>query len=169
MVSGIYLYRTLKTEFTMNIKSDSLEEKILNLIQSGFPITRTPYDDMGKQLNVSGTVVLDVVKKLVQSGVLRKVGPFYNTRELGFASLLCAAKVEESRIDAVAEMINQYPEITHNYKRAHEHNLWFTVIAHSNERIQEILTEIETNGKLDKISQLPAEKIFKVKVDLKVN
>lgn len=152
----------------MHASIDGLDALILNRMQGDFPISEDPYADIGLALGVSGQEVLQRVRGLVERGVVRKVGPFFDARKMSYVSTLCALHVSEKRLDEVAALINAYPEVTHNYLRAGEPNLWFTVIAESKAAIQKIIGEIEEKGRVAPVRDLPASRMFKVKVDLKV-
>lgn len=152
----------------MHTTIDGLDALILNQMQGDFPVSENPYADIGAALGVSGQEVLQRVRGLVERGVVRKVGPFFDARKMQYTSTLCALHVPEERLDEVAAVISAYPEVTHNYHRAGEPNLWFTVIAESKAAIQKIIEEIEEKGFVGPVRDLPAKKMFKVKVDLKV-
>lgn len=152
----------------MHTSIDGLDALILNRMQGDFPISEDPYADIGAALGVSGQEVLLRVRGLVARGVVRKVGPFFDARKMSYVSTLCALHVPEERLEEVAAVISAYPEVTHNYHRAGVPNLWFTVIAESKTAIQKIIGEIEEKGAVGPVRDLPAKKMFKVKVDLKV-
>lgn len=152
----------------MHASIDGLDALILNRIQGDFPVSEDPYADIGLALGVSGQEVLLRVRGLVERGVVRKVGPFFDARKMSYVSTLCALDVPVERIDEVAAVISAYPEVTHNYLRAGMPNLWFTVIGESKAAIQKIIGEIEEKGGVGPVADLPAKKMFKVKVDLKV-
>ena len=147
---------------------DSIDKDLLNRIQGDFPISVDHYGDIGRSLGISGEEALGRVRRLIETGVLRKVGPFFDARKMGYTSTLCAMDVPEAQLEAVAAIISAYPQVTHNYLRAGHPNLWFTVIAESRERIDEILSGISKKSSISPIHNLNAMKMFKVKVDLKV-
>lgn len=152
----------------MHTSIDGLDALILNRMQGDFPISEDPYDDIGRVLGVSGQEVLQRVRSLVERGVVRKVGPFFDARKLKYVSTLCALDVPEGKLEEVASFISAYPEVTHNYLRSGRPNLWFTLVAESRELIAKIIGEIEEKGAAGPVQNLPARKMFKVKVDLKV-
>ena len=147
---------------------DAIDKDLLNRIQGDFPISADPYADIGRSLGISADEALSRVQRLVKTGVLRKVGPFFDARKMGYTSTLCAMDVPEEKLDIVASIVSSYPQVTHNYYRAGHPNLWFTVIAESKERIEEILSGISRRSSVSPIHNLNAKKMFKVKVDLKV-
>lgn len=148
---------------------DRTDKDILNRIQGEFPISSDPYGEIGAAIGISGPEVLERVKRLLENGVIRKVGPFFDAKKMGYRSTLCAVHIPEGRLEPAASVINSYPQVTHNYLREGTPNVWFTVIAESHEAIARILDEIKNKGEVGPIRNLPALRMFKVKVDLKIN
>jgi DNA-binding Lrp family transcriptional regulator len=147
---------------------DDVDRKILNAIQSDFPIVARPYRELGKSVNLSEEEVFERVKGLKKEGVIRRIGGNFHSRTLNFTSTLCAAKVPEERITRFVEVVNSYPGVTHNYLRNHEYNVWFTFIAPSTEEIENSLAEISEITGVKEVYSLPAVRIFKIKVDFEV-
>lgn len=147
---------------------DIIDKGILDIIQSEFPISSDPYAVIGAGVGISDKEALIRVKSLLKDGVIRKIGPFFDAVKMGHKSTLCAVQVPDEKIAQIADIIATYPEITHNYLREGMPNLWFTVIAPSEGRITEVLTEISKKGGIGPIQSLPASKMFKVKVDLRM-
>ena len=143
---------------------DEIDRRILNIIQSDFPLTKNPFLMIGRKLNISEDEVFERVKRLKYSGIIRRIGATLDSRKLGYVSTLCTAIVPEDKIDEFVSVINSYPNVTHNYKRNHNYNIWFTFIEESMEKIEIILKEIyEKTGIY--IFNLPAKKMFKIRVN----
>ena len=147
---------------------DEADRNILNAIQSEFPITARPYEELGRQLGLSEDEVLQRVKKLKEEGIIRRIGGNFRSSKLDFTSTLCAAKVPEEKLERFVEVVNRYPGVTHNYLRNHEFNVWFTFIAPSSELIEHSLREISELTEVKEVYSLPAVKMFKIKVDFEV-
>ncbi|WP_238915878.1 AsnC family transcriptional regulator [Clostridium sp. YIM B02555] len=145
---------------------DTIDKKLLNLMQNEIPIDKRPFKLLGEKLLLTENEVLERVNNLKNQGIIRRIGGIFNSRKIGYTSTLCAAKVPENRIDEVAACINDYYEVTHNYLREDEYNMWFTIITNSNENLNNILQEIKEKTALDQIISLPSVKLFKVKVAL---
>jgi len=142
---------------------DDTDRKILNRIQSNFPITSRPYLTIAEELGFEEYEVIHRLLQLKENGIIRRIGGNFFPEKLGFVSTLCAAKVPEDRIDAFAEAVNRYPGVTHNYQRDNSFNIWFTFIAPSMEEIEEKLEEISRNTGIEDIINLPATTVFKIK------
>lgn len=147
---------------------DAIDREILNRIQGDFPVSADPYGDIGKGVGISGAEALARVRKLKDEGVIRKVGPFFDAKKMGHRSTLCAVDVPEEKIEETAEVISSYVEVTHNYLREGHPNIWFTVIAENEGEIERILSEISGKASVGPIHNLPARRMFKIKVDLKL-
>lgn len=147
---------------------DDTDKRILNEIQSDFPIVPLPYRELGKRLNLSEHEVIGRVKKLKEEGIIRRLGGNFHSGRLNFKSTLCAAKVTEEKIERFVEVVNRYPGVTHNYLRNHIYNIWFTFIAQDMDYIDNALREISEETGVKEILNLPAVKTFKIKVDFEV-
>ena len=138
----------------------ALEQHLLDIIQDAFPLEERPYQVLAGQLGSDEQSVFDAVENLRMSGVIRRIGGVYDSKALGFISRLCAGKVSD--IDKFADAVNEIPAITHNYVRSHEYNVWFTVIAESEDEIRKIVDGLCTSTDLHDVHILSATKKFKI-------
>lgn len=145
---------------------DEKDRLILNEIQSNFPIVSRPYEELGRRLHMDPEEVFLRVKALKERGIIRRIGASFSSKGLNFASTLCAAKVPQEKLDSFVETVNNYPGVTHNYEREHEYNVWFTFIAKDALTISEAIQDIKAKTGILDIIELPAERTFKIKVDL---
>jgi DNA-binding Lrp family transcriptional regulator len=141
---------------------DAIDKKILNIIQTQFPLEPEPYKVVGEQIGLSEDEVLARVKKLKEKGIIRRIGAVFDLGKLGFASTLCAAKVPEDKIKKFVDAVNSYPGVTHNYRRNHEYNIWFTFIAPTMDDIEKALREISDKTGITDILNMPAKRKFKI-------
>ncbi|MDR5659660.1 Lrp/AsnC family transcriptional regulator [Serpentinicella sp. ANB-PHB4] len=148
---------------------DEIDLHLLTIIQKGFPIDPQPYKILGNKLCISEDNVLSRIANLKSKGFIRRIGGVFDSKALGYTSTLCAMKVPEDKIEEVAEIINSLPEVTHNYLREHDYNLWFTLIAPSQEELYNLLTFIKNKTTIHRLINLPATNLFKINVhfDLK--
>lgn len=147
---------------------DELDKAILNYIQHEFPLTPRPYKELAEWVGSSENEVFDRVKVMIESGHIRRLGGVFDTNKLGFYSTLVALKVAEDKIDQVAEEINNYHGVTHNYKRDHEWNLWFTFSGDDKMAVEETLAEIERIPGVKQLMELPAQKKYKLGLKLPI-
>jgi DNA-binding Lrp family transcriptional regulator len=143
---------------------DEIDLELLSAVQDGFPITPRPFQDLGQVLGLEEEEVITRLAYLQKEGLVRRIGPVLDLRKLGRSGILAALLVSAREVDGAAQVINEYPEVSHNYLRPDEsgYNLWFTVSA-TEERIQEILQEIRIKtGR--KMLVLPTLRIFKIGV-----
>lgn len=143
---------------------DDLDKKILDIIQTEFPVEHRPYEVIGRQVGLTEAETLARVRALKQKQVIRRIGANFQSRKLGFTSTLCAASVPENSLDGFVAEVNRHPGVTHNYLRRHSYNVWFTFIAPSMEDIRGRLADITARTGIE-ILNLPAERLFKIKVD----
>ena len=148
---------------------DEIDKRILNLIQKDFPIKPEPFKELAENLKTSEAEVLSRVSKLKEEGIIRRIGASFDSNKLGYVSTLCAVKVPKNKMEQTVKVINGYLEVTHNYLREHEFNIWFTLIAESQAKIDTIIEEIsEKTGGLE-IINLPAINLFKINVNFNIN
>jgi DNA-binding Lrp family transcriptional regulator len=121
---------------------DATDAALVDEFQSGFPVEERPFRRVGEALGVSEAEALERVERLRERGVFRRFGAVLNPPVIG-SSTLAALSVPEERFAAVAEVVNGYRQVNHNYRRDHEWNMWFVVTAASRERRDGILAEVE--------------------------
>ncbi|MBN2180121.1 MAG: AsnC family transcriptional regulator [Deltaproteobacteria bacterium] len=141
---------------------DETDRKILNMLQRDFPIEAEPFRRIGEKVGLSEAEVLKRVEKLKDEGIIRRIGAVFVTKKLGYASTLCAAEVPEETIGNFIDVVNSYKGVTHNYRRNHRYNIWFTLIASSDDEIGKILGEIEDKTGISGILDMRATKQFKI-------
>ena len=147
---------------------DDTDKRLLNEIQSHFPITDRPYMEVATRLGLRESEVLDRVKRLKEAGIIRRIGGNFHSHKLDFVSTLCAARVPEDKIEEFVAAVNRYSGVTHNYLRNHDYNIWFTFIAEEMDIVTRALEDIAEETGVRDILNLPALKMFKIKVDFEV-
>ena len=140
--------------FAPDIPASGLEFELLNRFQHGFPLLAHPFSEIGRQLGVDEATVIGKLQAMQARGWISRVGAVFRPNAIG-ASALAALSVPADRLDEVAGLVNAYPEINHNYEREHSFNLWFVATAHSPERLQAVLQEIETMSGCEPMLVLP--------------
>jgi len=142
---------------------DDRDKEMLAALQEGLPLTSRPFAVIADMLDWSEAEVLERLEALVVSGHVRKVGAFLNSKKLGAASTLAAVDVPEDRIDEVADLINAYHGVTHNYLREGHPNIWFTMTEREADTLKSNLDEIEREVGAD-VLRMPATRMFKIGV-----
>ena len=150
------------------MKLDLTDKKILNIIQSHFPVVTEPYKELASMLGIDQEEVLARIKSMMDQGIIRRLGGIYESRRLGYTGTLCAMQVPVDRIDEVSLAVNSYHGVTHNYLREHSYNMWFTLLAPSQEDLAKTLEDIKNKTGITEILSMPAVKLFKVKVNFKL-
>ncbi|MDQ7090574.1 MAG: AsnC family transcriptional regulator [Methylococcales bacterium] len=128
---------------------DDIDKKIINELQGGFPICESPYQVVASQLGLTETVLIERLKQLLASGILSRFAPLYHAEKMGGALTLAAVKAPTDNFDAIAKIINAFPEVAHNYERDHILNMWFVIASENPERIQEVIHAIEEQTGLE--------------------
>lgn len=133
---------------------DALDRKIINRLQTGFPLTEEPFLDVAEELDIEEKELIKRLSDLLEDKTLSRFGPMYDAQKLGGAFSLVAIRVPEDEYDKVTEIVNSYPEVAHNYKRDHELNMWYVLATDSPEKIDEVNAEIEKKSGL-KVFNMP--------------
>jgi DNA-binding Lrp family transcriptional regulator len=145
----------------------TLDLQVLNIIQAGFPVDRSPYGKMAVMIggNTTEQQVFECVRGLIDRKIIRRLGAIFDTKRLGFMSTLMAMRVPADRIDEVGEMISAYPGVSHNYKREFEYNLWFTLAAPSRQGLLQTIQEIKLRTGIEDVLYLPTVRMHKIFVN----
>jgi siroheme decarboxylase len=152
------------------IPLDELDKRLLNLMQGSFPLAPRPYQEVARLAEVSEDEVLARVDRLVSERIIRQVTPIFDTRVLGYKSMLVAAKVDPENPHRAARLINAHPGVSHNYLRNHEFNLWFTIAVEPDSRLglDGTLEVLQAETGAESIRQLPTLRLFKIRMDLEM-
>jgi DNA-binding Lrp family transcriptional regulator len=149
---------------------DDLDRRLLNLMQGSFPIAPRPYQHVAGAAGLAEEEVLARVRRLLDERIIRQVTPIFDTRALGYSSMLVAAKVDPENPWRSANVINAHPGVSHNYLRNHEFNIWFTIATEPGSPLG-LEGTLDVLGKLagaESIRQLPTLKLFKIRMDLEM-
>lgn len=144
-----------------------IEEKdiaLLRELQENFPIAKNPFRIIGNKINITEDEVITRLKNLTEAGIIRSIRPFYNNAELKRFTTLVCAKIPPEKIKTFTQIINSYNEVTHNYQRDNEYNIWFTLNCDSYESAERIIGNIKEKTGIEKLQVLPALKTYKIKV-----
>jgi len=122
---------------------DTLNRNIINQLQGGFPISTRPYAEAAEQLDITEAELIQRLTELLEQGLLTRFGPMYHAEQLGGGLTLAAMRVPQADFEQVAETVNAFPEVAHNYARDHELNMWFVLATEHEERIEQVIHDIE--------------------------
>jgi siroheme decarboxylase len=147
-----------------------LDKKLLNLLQGRFPLAERPFAHVADLAGASEGDVLARTERLVRERIIRQVTPIFDTRVLGYESMLVAAKVEAEHPWRAAKIINSHPGVSHNYLRNHDFNIWFTIATEPDSKLglQGTLQVLQELTGAQSIRQLPTLKLFKIRMDLEM-
>lgn len=146
---------------------DDLDRRLIDAIQREFPVASRPFAVFGARFAITEDEMIERIARLQHDGAIREISPVFDLKRLGYASTLCAAEVESGRVEAVADAINAYPEVTHNYLREHVFNIWFTLIVRAPEDIERILAAIRAVDGVHRVISLPSRRMYKIDVHFK--
>jgi len=150
---------------------DEFDKKLLDTMQGKFRIVPRPYAEVATLLGVEEETVLTRVRELIEQRIIRQVTPIFDTRALGYQSMLVAAKVDPEHPWRPAKIVNQHPGVSHNYLRNHEFNMWFTVATEPDSPLglDGTLEVLKAETGAESVRQLPTLKLFKIRMDLEMS
>ncbi|MBN1917439.1 MAG: Lrp/AsnC family transcriptional regulator [Verrucomicrobia bacterium] len=150
---------------------DDSDAKLLTRVQARFPLEPRPFQVLGNELGMPEAEVLARTRRLVESGLIRRIGATFHPERLGYVSTLAGMRVPVGtggpgdRLEAVADVVARFVEVTHCYERDDEWNLWFTMTAESSERIEAVLDAVRGAAPGCPLMSLPARKRYKLRVE----
>ncbi len=149
---------------------DDLDRKLLNLMQGSFPLAPRPYAEVAREAGITEEQAMTRVQQLLDDRIIRQVTPIYDTRALGYDSMLVAAKVDAENPWVPAKIINSHPGVSHNYLRNHEFNMWFTIAVEGDSQLglDGTLEVLQRLTGAESIRQLPTLQLFKIRMDLEM-
>jgi len=149
---------------------DDLDKRLLNLMQGSFPLEPRPYLRVAELAEVPEDEVLARVGRLIDDRIIRQVTPIFDTRVLGYSSMLVAAKVDAENPHRAAKIVNSHPGVSHNYLRNHDFNMWFTIATEPDSKLglQGTLDVLQELTGAESVRRLPTIKLFKIRMDLEM-
>ena len=147
----------------LSVPMQAEDKKLLASLQQDFPLTEQPYKTLGEALGHCGAEVIAGLKKWQSEGVLRRIGGILNPGELGYSTVLVAGAMEPAGLETAAALLGSLPQVTHNYLREGDFNLWFTLVYRDKAELKSLLNKIRKNAKPRHLLTLPALKYYKLR------
>jgi len=149
------------------VNIDELDRKLLTVLQKDIPLETRPFKKIGEELGTTEADILRRVRRLKdEEKIVRQISAIFDTKNLGYKSTLVAMKFDDEAIDAGAEVINQHPGVSHNYKRNCDFNLWFTVAVPPKETLESHINRLHELSGSKRTLILPTLRLFKIGVKL---
>jgi siroheme decarboxylase len=149
---------------------DELDKRLLNLLQGSFPLAPRPYAGVAELAGVSEDEVLRRAGRLLDQRIIREITPIFDTRVLGYKSMLVAARVDPENPWQAAKIINSHPGVSHNYLRDHDFNIWFTIATEPDSKLglDGTLEVLQRLTGAESVRKLPTLRLFKIRMDLEM-
>ncbi len=125
----------------MTLKLSDKDIALINRVQNNFPLCERPFEAIAEGLGESTKWVINRLKELEEAKVISRFGSVVKRKNDSF-STLAALKVPHERVKDIAHLVNSYNEVTHNYLREHDYNLWFVVQSNSEKKLQAVLEDL---------------------------
>ena len=152
------------------IPLDEADKRLMNLLQSNFPLDPEPFALVASEAELELDDVLTRTRRLLDGRIIREITPIFDTRALGYESMLVAAKVDSENPQRAAQVVNSHPGVSHNYLRTHEFNLWFTIATppDSGLGLAGTLDVLMREAGAESMRQLPTLTLFKINMNLEM-
>ena len=149
---------------------DETDKRLMNLLQSSFPLEPRPFELIASKAELDSDEVKTRTQRLLDERIIREITPIFDTRALGYSSMLVAAKVDSENPHRAAQIINSHPGVSHNYLRTHEFNLWFTIATPPDSKLglEGTLSVLQELTGAESIRQLPTLQLFKINMNLEM-
>ena len=150
----------------MNQKQ-KLNQKILKTLQSDFPLTKRPYLTMAERLGIKEAHLISKINIFKKNNTIRKIGAVASPKHLGYTSVLLAVKAVKAKIRGIVRFVNLHGNVTHNYLRDSEYNIWLTFSAKTKREINNFIRNLKAHEGVKDVLVLPSEKVFKINAEFK--
>lgn len=145
---------------------DERTRALLDVMQEAFPLDPRPYAVMGERLGMSESEALARLAEARAAGVVRQICAIYDTKALGHSSALVAMRVAPERLAHAARVVNAHPGVSHNYRRNHGFNLWFTVAMPPGHDLSAVIQRLHELAGAESTREMPTLHLFKIGVTL---
>ena len=152
------------------IPLDETDKRLMNLLQSNFPLDPEPFALVAAEADLELDDLLARTQRLLDGRIIREITPIFDTRALGYESMLVAAKVDAENPQRAARIVNAHPGVSHNYLRTHDFNLWFTIATPPDSKLGlkgTIEALMEETGAVS-MRELPTLTLFKINMNLEM-
>ena len=147
---------------------DEIDLKLLQLAQDEFLLTKRPWEYFGNMLGISEEEVIYRFKDLLQGKIIRKIGPILDAKKIGLSySALIGIKISEEKIDDLANILNEYEGITHNYVRDYAYNVWFTLSTQDKKELGKVIEDIKQRTGIPDKDMLILPTARRLKIDVR--
>jgi DNA-binding Lrp family transcriptional regulator len=97
---------------------DSLDRDIIKATQAGLPLSATPYHDVAEQLGVEPAAVMQRMERMLEQGVIRRIGLVPNHYALGYrGNGMTVWNVPDEKVRVLGRSIGALEFVSHCYHR----------------------------------------------------
>ena len=149
-------------------KPDEADRELLNALQAGLAFVREPFAEIGGRIGMDEEEVLRRLRRLKDAEIVRQLSAIFDTRALGYESSLVAARYPEDKLFEAAAIVGGHPGVSHNYRRTHAFNLWYTLACEPDSRLglEDTMNRLHEASGAESTRLLPTLKLYKINVQL---
>lgn len=145
---------------------DETDKRLLNMVQEDFPLVLRPFEALGERLGLTENETMERIVRLKEARIIRQISAIFDSRMLGYHGSLVAMKTLPENEEAAAQIINAHPGVSHNYRRSHPFNLWFTLTLPPGMDLQEEIDRLAEKAGAIKTWPLPTIHLYKIGVTM---
>ena len=144
---------------------DQTDRTLLNIIQSSFPMVEEPFRQIGEETGIPESEVISRIAASKEKNIVRQIGAIFDTRKLGYKTVLVAMRLPSDGLDSGARVINEHPGVSHNYARNGPFNLWFTLAVPPEDSLEDTVEEMAQRAGAESYRLMPTIRFFKIGVN----
>lgn len=144
---------------------ETVDKRILNIIQSEFPLVENPFKQIGDELGESESEVITRIQAMKDQNIIRQISAIFDTRRLGYKTTLVAMRFAPDDLDRCAQIVNEHPGVSHNYARIGQFNMWFTLAVPPYEDLEESVNAMAERTNAEAFRMMPTIRFFKIGVN----
>jgi DNA-binding Lrp family transcriptional regulator len=148
------------------LELDAIDQNLVNLIQVSFPIDPRPFRVLGERVGTSEEDAIARLAALKKMHIIRQISAIFDTRALGYKSSLVATRAPAGRVDEAAAAISEHPGVSHNYRRDHDFNLWWTIAVPAESSLEDHVNRLHERAGAESTRMMYTIRMFKIGVDL---
>lgn len=143
---------------------DQKDKQLLNLLQTEFPLDVRPFAVIAERLDMSEDEIISRIRRLREEKIIRQISAIFDSRSLGYQSSLVAFKADPVLVQQIAGKVSEHKGVSHNYRRNHEYNLWFTITVPTGTDLQAEVESLAAQEGVFSARLFPTIRLFKIGV-----
>jgi DNA-binding Lrp family transcriptional regulator len=144
-----------------------IEHRLLAAIEDGLPLVPRPYGAIGARIGLGEDVVIEMLGRLIEDGVIKRFGVVVRHRELGYrANAMVVWDVPEASVGDAGRRLAALPFVTLCYRRPRRlpgwpYNLFCMIHGRDRATVEAQIEELRARGGNPPMDTLFSRRRFK--------